>query len=64
MVGEKLENADGTSLKAYVIHVPNAVLAFGVDADELKAEYESVTPDKTFLNTPRGCAKQECPIQL
>ena len=59
MVGEKLKNPDGTSLKAYVIHVRNAVLAFGVDADELKAEYESVTPDTTFLNTRRGVVQNK-----
>ena len=59
MVGEKLKNPDGTSLKAYVIHVRNAVEAFDVDADELKAEYESVTPDTTFLNTRRGVVQNK-----
>ena len=35
-----------------------------MDADELKAEYESVTPDTTFLNTRRGVVQNKNAIQL
>jgi len=58
-VGVKLKKPDGTSLKAFVLHVRNGVQAFGVDAAELKAEFEKVKPDTTFLNTRRGIVQNK-----
>ena len=50
LCGKTLRKKNGERLKAYVLHVPKGVKAFGLKGKQLKHELESVNPDKKFLN--------------